>query len=730
MRTLLIDNHDSYTYNLFHLVASVNGEDPVVLSNDDPELARLSFGEVDNVVISPGPGRPGRSRDLAGSTRFLNQDVLPVLGVCLGHQGLGFLAGAQVALAPQARHGHPTSITHDGRDLFEGIPQGFTAVRYHSLCVREPLPPELEATAWAEDGVLMGLRHRSRPQWGVQFHPESILTEWGTRLLTNFRTLSETARPSITVRGADPAPAVPEVEAPARKTRHRLHTVVHQGVVDPEQVFAELHSASERAFWLDGAGAGERGARFSYLGDDTGPLAEYCSYDVRAGVVTVERAGRPAARLRDDVFAYLRDGLADRAHAQPDLPFDFTCGWVGYFGYELKAALGGKAAHRSSTPDAAWLFADRVIVIDHQEHTAHLLCLAEDTESAHEEATAWLDATSAFLSSLSSHKPPSSSWTQEEDAVEITERWLLREAMDYRLDVVACQEQLRAGESYEICLTTAVELPATCASADYYRVLRRVNPAPYSAYLRFGEVDVASSSPERFLRVGTDGVVQAEPIKGTAARGVTPEQDAALRDGLAEDPKTRAENLMIVDLLRNDLGRVCQVGTVQVPELMATRSYRTVHQLVSTVRGELRPGLDALDVVRACFPGGSMTGAPKERTMEIIDDLEPGARGVYSGALGFLSCNGSADLSIVIRTAVFAAGRVRIGAGGAVVLDSDPDGEYQEMLLKLAAPMRAYWSSGAHQPAAVLPSEPRVHRRGRHARRRRAATRGAEVEAG
>lgn len=731
MRTLLIDNHDSYTYNLFHLVASVNGEDPLVLSNDDPELARLSFGDVDNVVISPGPGRPGRSRDLAGSTRFLDQDVLPVLGVCLGHQGLGFQAGARIALAPQARHGHPTTVTHDGRDLFDGIPQGFTAVRYHSLYVPEPLPPGLEATAWAEDGVLMGLRHRTRPHWGVQFHPESILTEWGTRLLANFRTLSEAARPSITVRGTTNT-VVDNESAPAQDTGHRLHTAVFHGVVDPEQVFAELHSASERAFWLDGAGAGERGARFSYLGDDTGPLAEYCSYDVRAGVVTVERAGRPATRLREDVFTYLRRGLADRAHAQPDLPFDFTCGWVGYFGYELKAALGGQAAHRSSTPDAAWLFADRVIVIDHHEHTAHLLCLAEDTRSGHDEAAGWLDATLAFLSSLSSHEaPPLRSWPQEEDAVEITERWLLREAADYRADVVACQEQLRAGESYEICLTTAVELPATCASADYYRVLRRVNPAPYSAYLRFGEVDVASSSPERFLRVGADGVVQAEPIKGTAARGATPEADTALRDALAEDPKTRAENLMIVDLLRNDMGRVCQVGTVHVPELMGTRTYRTVHQLVSTVRGDLRPGLDALDVVRACFPGGSMTGAPKERTMEIIDELEPSARGVYSGALGFLSCNGSADLSIVIRTAVFAAGRVRIGAGGAVVLDSDPDGEYQEMLLKLAAPMRAYWSSGAHRPAAVLSAEPRVHRQGRHARRRRrTAVVGAEVEAG
>ncbi|GAB2835157.1 aminodeoxychorismate synthase component I [Lentzea nigeriaca] len=728
MRTLLIDNHDSYTYNLFHLVASVNGQDPLVLSNDDPELLRLSFDEVDNVVISPGPGRPGRSRDLAGATRFLGQDVLPVLGVCLGHQGLGFQAGARVALAPKARHGHPTVVTHDGRDLFDGIPQGFTAVRYHSLYVPEPLPPELEATAWAEDGVLMGLRHRSRPRWGVQFHPESILTEWGTRLLANFRRLSEVARPSVTVR-LKPSP--PIETKPVQHTGHRLHTAVYRGVLDPEQVFAELHSASDRAFWLDGAGASERGARFSYLGDDTGPLAEYCSYDVGTGVITAERPGRTTTKQRDDIFTYLRRGLAERAHEQPDLPFDFTCGWVGYFGYELKATLGGKAAHRSPTPDAAWLFADRVIVIDHQEHTTHLLCLAEDTPSSTKEANAWLDATADFLSSLSSHEtPPVRSWPEADDAVEITERWLMRSGTDYLLDVVACQEQLRAGESYEICLTTAVELPATCTSADYYRVLRRVNPAPYSAYLRFGEVDVASSSPERFLRVSPDGVVQAEPIKGTAARGTTPEQDTGLRDALAEDPKTRAENLMIVDLLRNDLSRVCQVGTVQVPELMGTRTYRTVHQLVSTVRGDLKPGLDALDCVRACFPGGSMTGAPKERTMEIIDDLEPTARGVYSGALGFLSCNGSADLSIVIRAAVFAAGRVRIGAGGAIVLASDPEAEYQEMLLKLAAPMRAYWSSGAHRPAAVLSAEPRAHRRGRHARRRRAVTRTAEVEAG
>nr|WP_239157805.1 aminodeoxychorismate synthase component I [Streptomyces sp. SID13726] len=697
---MLIDNYDSYTYNLFQLVAEVNGEEPVVVLNDAvdsiPDLGTY-LAEFDNVVVSPGPGHPGRPRDFGLSSAVIAQARIPVLGVCLGHQGIALGEGASVEPAPEPRHGHLSAVRHDGRDLFRGLPQGFTAVRYHSLAVSEPLPRTLEATAWAEDGVVMGLRHRSRPLWGVQFHPESVLTDFGHRMLVNFRNLTaERARKPRTKNTAvtpdaaavpRPAPVIPR---PRRATpAYRLHTRRIAGAVDAEAAFTRMYAASKRAFWLDSALVEEGRARFSFFGDDTGPLAEFVRYDVESGRCEIERAGRPPRKVSASVFDYLGRQLKSRRVDGGGLPFDFTGGYVGYFGYETKADCGSPNRHSSEVPDACWLFADRLIAVDHLKRFTYAVCLAEDTPQAAREAEDWLEGALAQLTFVTTEPQQTAPATQPDPDLGAAEPWLVRDRATYLADIEACRRELRAGTSYEVCLTNAARLPAPPDAYEFYRVLRRVNPAPYGAFLRFGDVDVAGSSPERFLRITRDGIAEARPIKGTAPRGSGPEEDARLRDALASDAKTRAENLMIVDLLRNDLGRVCRTGSVRVTRLMATETYATVHQLVSTVEGRLREGTDAVQCVRACFPGGSMTGAPKLRTMEIIDSLETEARGVYSGALGYLGCSGGADLNIVIRTAVFADGLMHLGAGGAIVLDSDPVAEYDEMLLKTAAQMRA-----------------------------------------
>ncbi|MFF0010504.1 aminodeoxychorismate synthase component I [Streptomyces sp. NPDC005374] len=730
MKTLLIDNYDSYTYNLFQLLAEVNGEEPVVVLNDAvdaiPDLGEY-LAEFDNVVVSPGPGHPAEPRDFGLSTAVLAESSIPVLGVCLGHQGIALGEGGLVGAAPEPRHGHLSTVRHDGRELFRGLPQDFTAVRYHSLAVSEPLPETLEATAWAEDGVLMGLRHRSRPLWGVQFHPESVLTDYGHRMLVNFRNLTaERARRTRTKNTAVPPTeaAVPRsasiIPRPRRATpAYRLHTRRIAGAVDTEAAFTRMYAASPRAFWLDSALVEEGRSRFSFFGDDSGPLAEFVRYDVESGRCEIEREGRPTRKVAASVFDYLGRQLTSRRVDGSGLPFDFTGGYVGYFGYETKADCGSPNRHTSEVPDACWLFADRLIAVDHLKRFTYAVCLAEDTPQAALEAEDWLEGALAQLTFVATEPDgnplpdgapmfgggassggtalpgrTASSARQTVSArsaldLGAAEPWLVRDRAAYLADIESCARELRAGTSYEICLTNAARLPAPPDAYEFYRTLRRVNPAPYAAFLRFGDVDVAGSSPERFLRITGDGVAEARPIKGTAPRGAGPEEDARLRDALAADPKTRAENLMIVDLLRNDLGRVCRTGSVRVTRLMATETYATVHQLVSTVEGRLREGIDAVDCVRACFPGGSMTGAPKLRTLEIIDSLETEARGVYSGALGYLGCGGGADLNIVIRTAVFADGLMHLGAGGAIVLDSDPDAEYDEMLLKTAAQMRA-----------------------------------------
>ncbi|MGH2943312.1 MAG: aminodeoxychorismate synthase component I, partial [Solirubrobacteraceae bacterium] len=391
-------------------------------------------------------------------------------------------------------------------------------------------------------------------------------------------------------------------------------------------------------------------------------------------------------------FEFLHRELARLRTDSPELPFDLNGGFVGYLGYELKADCGATDAHEAELPDAFLLLADRIVAIDHERGETHLLALSGDGDRDDlAAAQAWLADAAAALDD-----PPALDEPRMLDHGQAALEFRLSRGREhYMANVETCKRLLASGESYEICLTNKLALPALHDPFELYRVLRRVNPAPYSAYLRMREGAVLSSSPERFLRVARDRTVEAKPIKGTARRDAEPGADVAARHALARSPKDRAEHLMIVDLLRNDLGLVSQIGSVHVPKLMDVESYETVHQLVSTIRGRLRDDVDLVDCIRATFPGGSMTGAPKLRTMEIIDALEGMPRGVYSGALGYLALNGTADLSVVIRTIVATRAGATIGSGGAIVMLSDAEDEYDEMLLKAQPLLDAVSLSGA-----------------------------------
>ena len=426
---------------------------------------------------------------------------------------------------------------------------------------------------------------------------------------------------------------------------------------------------SERMFWLDGGGARPWSGRRSVLGvlaDDDVSL----TFDATSRTVLRHCAARSEV-IGDDIFAALEEQVAADGG-------DAAVSWVGYLGYACRTDLPGRPADPASgVPDAVWM---RL----RNPRTLPSRGLAREGEA-----------------------PPARARPRTSDVSTAHERPL----GGYEEAFEEVQRQLRLGNSYEVNLTYREVLESPVDPASAYLRLRAVNPAPYSGYLRHHGVHLLSSSPERFATIDRRRTIEAKPIKGTTPRGSTPEEDAEHRRRLATDPKYRAENLMIVDLMRNDLSMVCEPGSVVVPALMEVESYESVHQLVSTVRGRLRGDVTTIGALRTLFPAGSMTGAPKRRTMEIIDAVEETPRGVYAGAFGWISGDGRADLSVVIRTLVATRSsdlstsrarpldlaretsrpggwRYELGTGGGITVRSTLEEEYAETRWK-AARLRA-----------------------------------------
>ena len=477
-------------------------------------------------------------------------------------------------------------------------------------------------------------------------------------------------------------------------------------VPDPVECGACLRGLPYLLF-LDSARDPGRLGRYSFLSADPalvvhGKGSHASVLDTRTGAETP---------LNTHALAGVRELLAPHlTQPIPALP-PFQGGAAGYLAYDWGAVLERLPSPRYddlAIPDVIFPIYDWVIAWDHLEHHAWLISTGlpetgtekvQRCEIRFRDILAKLGSYSLSTEVLSPLPPkpapphplePAPSYPVSDTA--LPAHLDLRSSFTHRgyLDALTrVREYIVAGDIFQANLSQRFEAPLTESPWALYLRLRSINPAPFAAFLDFGAVTVMSASPERFLSLDTARQIEARPIKGTRPRGVYPAHDAALGRALQESIKDRAENLMIVDLMRNDLSRVSLPGSVRVPELFALERYATVHHLVSTVTGTLEPGRDAIDLLCATFPGGSITGAPKVRAMEIIAELEPSRRGVYCGSIGYISVTGVMDTSIVIRTYQAVHGRVYFSAGGGIVADSDPEQEYRETFDKARALIRA-----------------------------------------
>jgi para-aminobenzoate synthetase component 1 len=480
--------------------------------------------------------------------------------------------------------------------------------------------------------------------------------------------------------------------AEVRKYAHILREV--DSVVSLFDYFSAF-AHEEHSFLLESRMDPEKLGRYSFAGRQ--PFLVFKSkgrqIEIHEDHGIVRREGQPFQELGQLLSRYKVDPSVYR-----DSQIPFLGGAVGYFGYELNYVLEKLPCLGDDDlglPDSYFMFVDHVLIYDHLEKRLFLSVVAfhEIKEVAQEKVQERFNELHNWMLSVEAEKlaererlanGESNSEVAGGTAPTVQFREMFNESQ-YMAAVQEAKDHIFAGDIFEVCMTHRFECDFDANPFDLYKELRRINPAPFASFINLPSVKIVSSSPERFVRIDRQGWCASRPIKGTRPRGETARQDKQLHRELMASVKDRAENMMIVDLVRNDLGRICEVGSVQVSELMTIEKYATVFQMVSTIIGKLEEGKCSLDLVQACFPGGSMTGAPKIEAMKIIDALEPVKRGIYSGSVGYIDYAGNLDLNIVIRTILIKDGKAYFQVGGAVVADSDPRDEYLETLHKARA---------------------------------------------
>ncbi|HET9942618.1 MAG TPA: anthranilate synthase component I [Terriglobia bacterium] len=441
----------------------------------------------------------------------------------------------------------------------------------------------------------------------------------------------------------------------------------------PVSAFLKLEKDRPYAFLLESVEGGETVARYSFLGCDPFLISRY-------------RKGQPAAEFMQNLRETLR---RFKSVTIPNLP-PFTGGAVGYFGYDMVRVIENipdTGRDDLGIDDAVLMFYKTVLAFDHLKHQIHIISnllvdeSAQSLETQYAEAEAEIRRMEALL--RVPMEPPQTA-SQDED-LQVRSNF---EKSDYLHSVMKAKEYIAAGDIFQVVLSQRFEVDLKTSPFEIYRALRIVNPSPYMYFLKMPDASIVGSSPEMLVKIQGDEAAY-RPIAGTRPRGLNDAEDERLAQELKADEKERAEHIMLVDLGRNDLGRVCKYGTVRVEELMFIERYSHVMHLVSALRGQLPPNMDRLDTMMACFPAGTVSGAPKVRAMEIIDELEPTRRGVYSGAIMYLDFSNNLDSCIAIRTLVVKGNKGYIQAGGGIVADSTPEGEYMETVNKSRALLRA-----------------------------------------
>lgn len=457
------------------------------------------------------------------------------------------------------------------------------------------------------------------------------------------------------------------------------------GNLSPLALFRRMRASHPECFLLESVEGSEHVARYTFVG--CGPVARLV---LDRGAVEIERNGLREALALPPLAALERMAISPGFRRDSDLP-PLAAGAVGFLSYDAVRffeQIPDRHAREGGIPDGVFLAFDAVAAFDHARGRLLLMTTVDRGRGAHGNeavaaAVSRLDALERFLDAPDPTEPAGSEL--DSDAPTFAAAGSRQRFLE---SVARAREAIFAGEVYQVVLSQRWSAPLGADPLDVYEELRRLNPSPYLFYLQTREAVVFGASPEMLVRC-RDGVVETRPIAGTVPRGAEARVDRELADRLLADPKERAEHVMLVDLARNDLGRVCAIGSVEVSRYAAVEKYSHVQHLVSDVRGRLAQGKTAADALAACFPAGTLTGAPKIRAMELIDELEESRRGVYGGAIGYLDAGGNLDMAIAIRTAVLEDGVCRIQAGAGIVADSIPENEYREAESKAAALFRA-----------------------------------------